>query len=116
MQTILVIDDDENLRDTIGVLLEREGFRAILAPDGSTLGFAKLGLSPLARTLLGAEVESLRLLARHSFRHLELPRVIHHGAWHEHGLLVMTALPAPLLTPTTKAPKGNPLSLRRAAK
>src|ERR1700733_5404618 len=34
MQTILVIDDDENLRDTIGVLLEREGFRAILAPDG----------------------------------------------------------------------------------
>jgi len=36
MQTILVIDDDENLRDTIGVLLEREGFRAVLAPDGKT--------------------------------------------------------------------------------
>jgi len=36
MQTILVIDDDENLRDTIGVLLEREGFRALLAPDGKT--------------------------------------------------------------------------------
>src|SRR5271156_6760930 len=36
MQTILVIDDDENLRDTIGVLLEREGFRAILAADGKT--------------------------------------------------------------------------------
>src|SRR5580700_5355064 len=36
MQTILVIDDDENLRDTIGVLLEREGFRAILAPDGKS--------------------------------------------------------------------------------
>ncbi len=34
MQTILVIDDDDNLRDTIGVLLEREGFRAILAADG----------------------------------------------------------------------------------
>ena len=34
MQTILVIDDDENVRDTIGVLLEREGFRAILADDG----------------------------------------------------------------------------------
>src|ERR1700733_5734825 len=34
MQTILVIDDDENLRDTISVLLEREGFRAILAADG----------------------------------------------------------------------------------
>ena len=30
MQTILVIDDDENLRDTIGVMLEKEGFRPIL--------------------------------------------------------------------------------------
>ena len=36
MQTILVIDDDDNLRDTIGVLVEREGFRAMLAPDGLT--------------------------------------------------------------------------------
>src|SRR6202012_3045245 len=36
MQTILVIDDDENLRDTIGVLLEREGFRAVFARDGQS--------------------------------------------------------------------------------
>lgn len=36
MQSILVIDDDENLRDTIAVLLEREKFNAILAPDGRT--------------------------------------------------------------------------------
>jgi len=36
VQTILVIDDDDNLRDTIGVLLEREGFRALLAADGLT--------------------------------------------------------------------------------
>jgi DNA-binding response OmpR family regulator len=36
VQTILVIDDDDNLRDTIGVLMEREGFRAILAADGLT--------------------------------------------------------------------------------
>jgi DNA-binding response OmpR family regulator len=34
MQTILVIDDDENLRDTIGVMLEQEGFRAVQAGDG----------------------------------------------------------------------------------
>src|SRR5712672_2757735 len=34
MQTILVIDDDESLRDTIGVMLEQEGFRAELASDG----------------------------------------------------------------------------------
>jgi DNA-binding response OmpR family regulator len=34
MQNILVIDDDDNLRDTIGLMLEREGFRPILAADG----------------------------------------------------------------------------------
>ncbi|HJT89312.1 MAG TPA: response regulator transcription factor [Bryobacteraceae bacterium] len=34
MQTILVIDDDDSLRDTIGVMLEQEGFRAVLAADG----------------------------------------------------------------------------------
>jgi DNA-binding response OmpR family regulator len=36
MQTILVIDDDDSLRDTIGVLFEREGFRTILAADGKS--------------------------------------------------------------------------------
>lgn len=34
MQTILVIDDDESLRDTIGVMLEQEDFRAVLIADG----------------------------------------------------------------------------------
>jgi len=36
MQTILVIDDDDSLRDTIGVMLEQEGFRAVQAPDGKS--------------------------------------------------------------------------------
>ncbi len=36
MQTILVIDDDESLRDTIGVMLEREKFAPILAADGES--------------------------------------------------------------------------------
>jgi DNA-binding response OmpR family regulator len=35
IQTILVIDDDESLRDTIGLLLEKEGFRPILVADGA---------------------------------------------------------------------------------
>ena len=34
VQTILVIDDDDSLRDTIGVMLEQEGFRALLEGDG----------------------------------------------------------------------------------
>ena len=40
MRTILVIDDDDSLRDTIGVLLEQEGFRAILESDGKA-GFER---------------------------------------------------------------------------
>jgi len=35
MQLILVIDDDDSLRDTIGLMLEKEGFRPILAADGA---------------------------------------------------------------------------------
>ena len=34
MHHILVVDDDESLRDTIGLLLENEGFRPVLAGDG----------------------------------------------------------------------------------
>src|SRR5260370_27581094 len=40
MQTILVIDDDESLRDTIGVRLEQEGFHAELCGDGRS-GYAR---------------------------------------------------------------------------
>lgn len=36
MQLILVIDDDDSLRDTIGLMLEKEDFRPILAADGAT--------------------------------------------------------------------------------
>jgi len=36
MQKILVIDDDESLRDTIGVMLERENFLPLLAADGKS--------------------------------------------------------------------------------
>jgi len=34
MQKILVIDDDENLRETVGVMLERENFAPLFASDG----------------------------------------------------------------------------------
>ncbi len=46
MQTILVVDDDENLRDTIGVMLEQEGFRAVFAADGRTGYDRALTLKP----------------------------------------------------------------------
>src|ERR1044071_5156494 len=36
MQTILVIDDEDSLRDTIGLMLENEGSRPVLMADGTT--------------------------------------------------------------------------------
>ncbi len=36
IQRILVIDDDENVRDTIAVMLEQEGFRMYQAADGQS--------------------------------------------------------------------------------
>lgn len=46
MQTVLVIDDDGSLRDTIGLLLEKEGFRPVLAADGKTGYQQALALKP----------------------------------------------------------------------
>src|SRR5260370_75782 len=40
MSTILVIDDDESLRDTIGIMLEQEGFCPLLVADGKA-GFER---------------------------------------------------------------------------
>jgi len=46
MPSILVIDDDETVRDTISVMLEQEGFQAHLAADGKQ-GYEKaLHLKP----------------------------------------------------------------------
>ena len=46
MQTILFIDDDEGLQDTIAVMLEQEGYRVLAALDGKT-GYEKaLTLKP----------------------------------------------------------------------
>lgn len=46
MQTILVIDDDEGLQETIAVMLEQEGFRVVQASDGRS-GYEKaLTLKP----------------------------------------------------------------------
>jgi DNA-binding response OmpR family regulator len=46
MQTILVIDDDEGLQDTIAVMLEQEGFRVAQASDGKTGYERALTLKP----------------------------------------------------------------------
>lgn len=55
MQHILVIDDDEVLRDTISLLLEKEGFRSTLAADG------KLGYEETLRSRPDLVLADLRM-------------------------------------------------------
>src|ERR1019366_2834583 len=46
METVLVIDDDHNVRETIGIMLELEGFQTAFAGDGQE-GFRQaLALKP----------------------------------------------------------------------
>jgi len=46
MQTVLVIDDDLSVRDTVGVMLETEGYQPVLACDGSAGVEQALALKP----------------------------------------------------------------------
>src|ERR1700735_1063098 len=46
METILVIDDNKSVRDTLGVMLEREGFQAVLAEDGRAGFESAIALKP----------------------------------------------------------------------
>jgi DNA-binding response OmpR family regulator len=46
METVLVIDDDLSVRDTVGVMLEQEGYRAVLADDGIAGVQQALALKP----------------------------------------------------------------------
>ena len=76
-QTILVIDDDENLRDTIGVLLEREGFGAILAADGKTGDGCGVSLKRPEKFLRAVAAQSgIGLAARFAAEHAS-PMEIH---------------------------------------
>ena len=43
MQTILLIDDDESLRDTIAFMLEQEEFKVLQAADGRDCAAAGVG-------------------------------------------------------------------------
>jgi hypothetical protein len=65
----------------------------LLTPDGETIGFAKLGVNELTRSLARAERDALLALQAAAPRHLTAPKVLHHGAWNGLEVLVQTPLP-----------------------
>jgi hypothetical protein len=59
-----------------------------LTPAGETAGFVKIGLNALTGELVCAEATSLAFLASARLAHVQPPRLLHHGTWRGHQVLV----------------------------
>jgi hypothetical protein len=66
----------------------------LLAPDGTTVGFAKLGTNALTRRLVRTEACALTALRHAGLSTVVAPRILHVGRWQGHEVLVQEALPA----------------------
>jgi hypothetical protein len=64
----------------------------LLAADGGLLGFAKIGVDDLTRDLVRAEAAALALLGAARLDRLQVPRLMHHGQWLGHEVLVQGGL------------------------
>jgi hypothetical protein len=65
----------------------------VLAEDGVTLGFAKVGVSEITRSLVGHEAAVLRRFESHPPEHFTVPRVLGTREWGELSLLIQEPLP-----------------------
>src|SRR5579863_2731442 len=65
----------------------------VLTPDGTVVGFAKVGVDPLTCGLVRAEAAALAFLAGASLTKVTVPRLLQHGQWHDHEILVQRAFP-----------------------
>jgi hypothetical protein len=66
----------------------------LLTSGGETVGFAKIGISPLTSRLVRAERDALAQLSQASLTEITIPEVFHYGVWRGLDVLVLSALPA----------------------
>jgi phosphotransferase family enzyme len=64
----------------------------LLSPRGEILGFAKVGVTDLTGGLVRAEAAALRRLAAAPLARVAVPRLLHHGQWRGHEVLVQAPL------------------------
>jgi hypothetical protein len=64
----------------------------ILGPGGQTIAFAKVGTNRLTRELVDHEAVALAFLTARPMKTVMTPRVLHHGLWQGHEVLVQEAL------------------------
>jgi hypothetical protein len=69
----------------------RKPILQVLTPGGEIIAFVKVGISPLTRALVHAEAESLAFLQAAPLAHVQAPRLISHGQWRGHEVLVQQA-------------------------
>jgi hypothetical protein len=67
----------------------------LLTPAGAALGFAKVGVSTLTRELVRAEASALTVLNSVPLTNVRVPRLIHHGQWRDHEVLVEETFSGP---------------------
>ncbi len=65
----------------------------LIAPDGETFGFGKLGTGPLTQQLVRAETAALTALGHMELTKLTVPTVLHAGQWRGLQVLIQSALP-----------------------
>ena len=65
----------------------------LIAPDGETFGFGKLGTGPLTQQLVRAETAALTALGQLELTKLTVPTVLHAGQWRGLEVLIQSALP-----------------------
>ena len=88
-----VLDQDVVVSLRIGSpRANRKPVLELLNPDGGVLGFAKVGITGLTRELVRAEADALGVLEAAALTRLEAPRLLHHGQWREHEVLVQAPL------------------------
>ncbi len=71
MKTVLIVDDKEMMRDSVGTTLERAGFRVVVVADGEA------ALHAVAQSRPDAVVTDMRMPKMTGIELLEKLRAIH---------------------------------------
>lgn len=86
----------------------RKPVAQILAADGRTLGYAKIGVNELTRELVRAERTALEALAKRPMPTVRVPTVAHTGQWN--GLEILLLDPLPVRTRHTTLDRARMMS------
>ncbi|TDD27950.1 hypothetical protein E1287_33680 [Actinomadura sp. KC06] len=71
----------------------RKPVAQVLARDGRTIGYAKIGVNELTRELVRAERTALEKLAKRPMPTVRVPSIAHTGQWNGLEILVLDPLP-----------------------